>query len=69
MKTFLTELRAIERRTGGLRKYAGPNIQAPTWELAQAECDINFPYLTVIGELVCEVDLDGKVHEYKHALN
>ena len=69
MKIYLTELRAIERRTGGLRTYAGPNIEAPTWALAQAECDKHFPYLTVVGELVATIDANDVQTDFNHSLN
>jgi len=69
MKIYLTEFRAIERKTGEFRKYAGPNIEAPTWAIAQAQCDVNYPYLTVIGELVATIDADDVKTDYNHALN
>ena len=44
MNIYLTELRAIDRATGGLKTFAGPRIAAPTWKLAEAECAVNYPY-------------------------
>jgi hypothetical protein len=69
VKTYLTELTAIERTTRQQKKYAGPNIQAPNWELAQAECDAHYPYLTIVGELVAVIDMEGARHEFNHELN
>ncbi len=55
MKTFLTELKAIDPKDGQLKTYAGRNIKALTRGLAQQWCDENEGYLTVVGELVSEI--------------
>ena len=69
MNIYLTELRAIDRQTGGLKTFAGPRIEAPTWELAEAECRVNYPYLQVVGKLEAEVNADDTVTYFNHGLN
>lgn len=70
MKTYLTKLTAVNQLTGELRIFAGPNIEAPTLEMAQAQCEATAPYLTVIGELVAEVATDSEqATHYNHSLN
>jgi hypothetical protein len=63
MKKWGTELKAIEANTGILKLYVGPNIDAPTKELAQQWCDQNQPYLKVIDELVAEIPCKEGTHE------
>jgi hypothetical protein len=69
MNIYLTELRAIDRATGGLKTFAGPRIEAPTWKLAEHECAVNYPYLKVIGVLAAEVDADDTVLDFNFDLN
>ena len=69
MNIYLTELRAIDRATGGLKTFAGPRIAAPTWKLAEAECAVNYPYLQVVGVLAAEVDEHDTVTHYNHSQN
>lgn len=70
MKVFLTEFYAIDYHANGrLKLFAGPNIEAPTWQLAQAECDKHYPYLRVVGELVATIDADDVQTDYNHSLN
>lgn len=69
MKIYLTKLTAVNQLTGELRIFAGPNIESPTLELAQAECDKHFPYLTVVGELVATIDANDVQTDYNHSLN
>lgn len=69
MKIYLTKLTAVNQLTGELRIFAGPNIEAPTWALAQAECDKHFPYLTVVGELVATIDANDVQTDFNHSLN
>lgn len=54
MKTFLTEFQAISPKDGSLRRFAGPNILAKSWEDAVAYCSLNAEHLEVVGELVDE---------------
>lgn len=55
MKTWVTELYALDHNTGDFKKWVGDNIKAPTWQLAQQWCDNNKGYLKVIGELIAEI--------------
>ena len=51
MNTYLTELTAVGP-DGELRKYAGPRIEADSYDAARAWCATNeMPYLRVIGKL------------------
>lgn len=62
MKIYLTEFHAIDITDNGrLKKFAGPRIEAKTWQEAQAECQKKYPYLHVVGELIAEVDADLSV--------
>lgn len=69
MNIYLTELRAIDQTTGELKTFAGPNIDAPTQSIAEANCRINYPYLRVIGKLVATIDADDVQTDYNHSLN
>ena len=53
---YLTELRAIDPTDGVLKTWGGPRIKGTSWDNAQKWCDENMGYLTVIGELVSEID-------------
>lgn len=55
MPIYLTQLRAQDARNGEIKSWVGPNIEAPSWGLAQEWCYLNCGYLTVIGQLVSEV--------------
>lgn len=55
MKIWVTEIKALEGRTGEMKTWCGENVEAPTCELAQQWCDENKGYLKVIGELVAEI--------------
>lgn len=60
MKIWLTEIKALEARTGKkMATWAGENVEAPTFELAQQWCDKNKGYLKVVGELVAEVPFEN----------
>ncbi len=52
MKTFLTEIQAIDPKDGELKTWHGQDIHAKTWEDAQEICDKLYGYLSVIGEKV-----------------
>ena len=69
MNIYLTELRAIDRATGGLKNFAGPRIEAPTWKLAEQECAVNYPYLKVVGVLTAEIDAEDRCINYNHSSN
>jgi len=57
MKTFTTEILALDPRTGDMKKWAGPYIQAETFEDAERYCmNKGLGYCEVTGQLVAEVD-------------
>jgi len=55
MKTWLTEIKALNPHTKEMKTWDGGNIEALTFEKAQQWCDENKGYLKVIGELVAEI--------------
>lgn len=63
MKKWVTEIKALEAATGQMKKWCGPNVEAPTHELAQDWCDNNMGYLKVVGELVCEIPCLPGTHD------
>ncbi len=69
MNIYLTKLTAVNQLTGELRTYAGPNIEAPTWKLAEQECAVNYPYLKVVGVLTAEIDAEDRCINYNHSSN
>lgn len=54
LKKWVTELTAIDSRTGTLTLFAGMEVFSPTRELAEKYCEEHFPYLRVLGECVME---------------
>ena len=63
MKTWVTEIMALEAKTDEMKKWCGDEVQAPTYELAQQWCDNNKGYLKVIGELVAEIPCKEGTYE------
>lgn len=56
MKTWCTEIRAVNPLTGELSTFGGPNVQAPTWALAEEYCQNNgLGYCRIVGELIAEI--------------
>ena len=55
MKIWVTEFKALDAKTGELKKWCGENIHAPNFELAQEWCYTYAGHLTVVGELVMEI--------------
>lgn len=49
-RIFVTEISALEASTGEMRKWAGENVYAETFEDAQKWCDENKGYLKVVGQ-------------------
>lgn len=58
MKTWSTKIFAISPITGELKEYCGPNVKAPSKELARAYCDhsgIGYGYCHIGDELIAEI--------------
>lgn len=55
MKVWLTEFTAPDARTGEIKNWAGDEVSAPSFELAQQWCYENKGWLKVVGELVAEI--------------
>lgn len=52
MKTYITELQAIDPKDGELKKWGGVNIEANSIEEAQNKCnEMEMGYLTVVAPL------------------
>ena len=61
MNTYLTELTAVGP-DGVLRVYAGEEIRAITWGMAELYCKENgLGYLRVIGELIVSFDYNEPI--------
>ena len=56
MKTFITTLQAIDKADGLLKTFAGKSIIANDENEAKVICNTFFPYLSVLGEHVAEID-------------
>lgn len=55
MKTFCTEIQAIDPRSGELTSWSGPRVQALTWGLAEEYLQIQgLGYARIIGEYIQE---------------
>lgn len=64
MKTWCTEIRAINPVTGELTTFCGPNIQAPSWALAEEYLQNNgLGYCRIDGELVAEIPCKPGTYE------
>jgi hypothetical protein len=58
MRKWTTTIRAIHNITGELCDFCGPDIDAPSWKLAQEYCNKNLGYCIVDGELISEIPCD-----------
>lgn len=57
MKTYITELQAIDPKDGELKKWGGDRIEADTIEEAEMVCQMEGKgYLKVLGELEIEIE-------------
>lgn len=67
MKKWLTEIEALDGRTGEFKKWGGPNVPGLTAQDATEYChDNGLGYCKVIGELIAEVDLDtSQITDYE----
>lgn len=55
MKTFCTEIQAINPRDGKLTSWSGPRVQALSWGLAEEYLQIQgLGYARIIGEYIQE---------------
>lgn len=66
MKTFCTEIQAIDPRSGELTSWCGPRVQALTWGLAEEYLQIQgLGYARIIGEYIQEQPFQGeKIENY-----
>jgi len=56
MKTYLTALQAIDNTNGLLKQFIGQNIMANNFDEAEEICINQYPFLSVLGEKICEYD-------------
>lgn len=63
MRLWVTEICALEAKSGQMKTWGGQNVEAPTMLLAQEWCDKNAGYLKVIGELVAEIPCKEGTYE------
>jgi hypothetical protein len=57
MKLWVTSLRAIDPRTGELKRWCGPHVPGITHKHAEQYCQENgLGYCVVVGELIAEVE-------------
>lgn len=64
MKTWCTEIKAIDPIDGQLKSYAGPNVNAPTWSLADDYCQTHgLGYCKVSGQLIAEIPCKPGTYE------
>lgn len=54
---------ALEAATAIMKRWCGPEVEAPTAELAQQWCNENAGHLKVIGELVAEIPCKEGTYE------
>lgn len=62
MNLYLTEFLAKDLFDGDIKTYAGPRIEAISFQKAEEYCRKFHPYLRVIGELEAEIVDDGVIH-------
>lgn len=55
MKLFTTTIKAIDPSDGELKEWAGPIIEALTWEEAEQYCYENLGYCKIDGEFIEEI--------------
>ena len=66
MNKFVTMLNAIDKTDGKIKTFFGQEIIANDWNEAEEIVKNNFPYLTIHGQKVCEIDeLTGKVDNFQ----
>lgn len=62
MNLYLTEFLAKDLFDGEIKTYAGPRIEAISFQKAEEYCRKFHPYLRVIGELEAEMVDEGVIH-------
>ena len=68
MKTYVTKMQAIDKSDGQIKTFFGKNILANSWDEAEKICETHLPYLSVHGELVCELEFED-LKEVNFSLN
>jgi hypothetical protein len=58
IKQFTTKFKAIDSTDGELKTWGGMRIKARSFDEAEKICAERYPYLTVVGEFVEEIDFD-----------
>jgi len=56
MKTYITTIQAIDNTDGLLKQFIGQNIIANNFDEAEEICINQYPFLSVLGEKICEYD-------------
>jgi hypothetical protein len=56
MKRFSTSFRAIDKTDGSIKTFVGNDIYSSSQQDAEVYVKQYFPYLTILGEFVSEVD-------------
>lgn len=57
MKQYVTEIKAVNPKTGKLTNYMGPYVLGISFEDAERYCQLNgLGYCDVTGELISEID-------------
>jgi len=67
MKTYITTLKAIDNTDGLLKQFIGQNIMANNIDEAEEICIKQYPFLSVLGEKICEYD--ENMNEVDFSLN
>jgi len=56
MKRYITTFQALDRNDGKIKTFVGNDVYSSDRETAETMVKNNFPYLTIVGEFVSEVD-------------
>ena len=56
MKRYSTTLQAVDKSDGLLKTFIGNDVYSYSWDDAEVYVKQYFPYLTIMGEFVSEVD-------------
>jgi hypothetical protein len=68
---FLTEIRAVDPTDGKLKTWAGPEVEAPSFSLAEDYCRDRLGYCRVVGQLVMTIPCKPGTNDpdYDHAID